>query len=156
MKRGEISSGVLVELLKNKHQVAETEFTVGLTGRTANEGGVLCAIAMLQLLPNYQLREIDTPTLHATNCRFVLQSEDRDIDPQGRGITPSVHPQIASPEESSQLPRYAQLSGQRQPNLKLKFTDDTKGVGIFYHDGIGNMILGKPTAILVSVEQSYS
>lgn len=160
MKRGETSSGVLVALLKNEHQVAESDFTVGLTGRTVvrmqrtREGYCVpsrcCSYCLIT-----QLREFDTATLHATNCRYVLQSEDGEIDPPGRGITPSVRPQIASPEEASQLPRYC-ASNQRQPNLVLKFTDNRKRVGIFYHDGIENRISGKPTAVLVSVEQSYS
>lgn len=47
MKRGEISSGVLVASLENKHQVAKTDFTVGLTGRTVGEcsegrRGIMC------------------------------------------------------------------------------------------------------------------
>lgn len=111
MKRGEIGSGVVVALLKNKHQVAETDFTVGLTGRTVvrmqrTREGYCVPSRCCSYCPITQLREIDEPTLHATNCRFVLQSEDGDIDPQGRGITPSVRAQIASAEESSQLPCY--------------------------------------------------
>lgn len=111
MKRGEISSGVVVALLKNKHQVAETDFTVGLTGRTVvrmqrTREGYCVPSRCCSYCPITQVRGIDEPTLHATNCRFVLQSEDGDIDPQGRGITPSVRPQIASAEKSSQLPCY--------------------------------------------------
>lgn len=111
MKRGEISSGVLVASLENKHQVAETDFTVGLTGRTVvrmqrRKEGYYVPSRCCSYCPITQLREIDTLILHATNCRFVVQSEDGDIDPQGRGITPSMRPQIASPEEPSQSPCY--------------------------------------------------
>lgn len=82
---------------------------------------------MLQLLatsywPIAQLREIGTLILHSTDCRFVVQSEDGDIDPLGHGITSKKHPQSASPEESSQLPCFCLtiLFGQRL-NLNLEF-----------------------------------
>lgn len=106
---------MLVASFENKHQVAETLLCwSNIIESAANEQGILYAIAMLQLVTEF--REIGTPILHSTDCRFVVESEDGDIDPLGHGITSKTLPQVASPGESSQLP----LFGQRL-NLNLEF-----------------------------------
>lgn len=103
-----MGSGVLVESLKNKHEAAETDISVGPTSRTLvrmQRTRERCYVPSqcCSYCPITQLREIGTPTLHCTNCRFGLQSEDWAIDPLGHGITPTTRPQVAGPEESSQL-----------------------------------------------------
>lgn len=79
MKRAEISSGVVVALLKNKHQVAETDFTVGLTGRTVvrmqrTREGIVChrdaaAIARLPRLEELMNRHCMLQTVDLCSSR---------------------------------------------------------------------------------------
>lgn len=100
--------------------------------------------------PITQFREIGTSTLQSTNCQFVVQSEDGDIDPLDHGITSNTRPQSASPGESSQSPCFCSTNWpEAESEFGISLTTRQR-VGIFYHSGIGNMSAGKPTAILVS------
>lgn len=124
-----MGSGVLVESLKNKHEAAETDISVGPTSRTLvrmQRTRERCYVPSqcCSYCPITQLREIGTPTLHCTNCRFGLQSEDGAIDPLGHAITPTTRPQVAVQKNRPNCCAIAQLSGQRL-NLNLEFTHDT-------------------------------
>lgn len=107
-KEREISSGVLAASLKNKHQVAEIDFSVGPTSRTLmrmqrkREG--YCGPSRCSL-PDYPAWR----NWYANTAKYKLV--DLCSSPRtgplihwAHGTTLTTHPQSASPEKLSQLP----------------------------------------------------
>lgn len=81
----------------------------------------------------------------------MIQSEDGDIDPLGHGIISKTRPQNSSSGESSQLPCFCStIWPEAESEFGISLTA-RQGISIFYHNGLGNMSAGKPTAILRSV-----